>query len=459
MQKHSSRYYFIIVAAIAAVAGLLFGFDTGVISGAILFISEKFHLSAQMNGLVVSSVLIGALMGAIISGRITDIFGRKNLLIVDALIFIIGTLISALAWDVTSLIIGRIIVGVAIGIASYSAPLYISEMAPKKYRGALVSLNQLAIAIGILASYIVDYIFSHWGAWRVMLAVGVVPAVFLFIGMLFLPYSPRWMVLKGRKAGAFNILKRLRNCEVMAQEELDQIEANLLSSQKGSWKMLFSPKIRIALLIGVGLAVMQQVTGINTLLYYAPTIFKMAGFSGASGAILATTGIGVVFVLCTCISMAFLDMWGRRPLLYLGLVLMSVSLGALALVFHYSADYSMTLRLLTLVSMLVYVSGFAISLGPIMWLLITEIFPLNVRAFGASVCTCMNWAANWVVAFTFLSLVQFCGLSSTFLIYLVFSLLSLAFIYYLVPETKGCSLEHIEANLYVGRRPRDWGAQ
>ena len=203
------NHFYIIVAMIAALSGILFGYDTGVISGAILFIKDEFHLSAAMNGLVVSAVLMGALIGAVVSGRLTDRFGRKHLLISDAIIFIAGTLGSSLAPNIASIIISRVVVGIAIGIASYIAPLYISEIAPAKYRGALVSLNQLAITLGILLSYIVDAIFADSHAWRWMLGLGIAPAFVLLFGMIFLPYSPRWLMSRGREADALKALNKI----------------------------------------------------------------------------------------------------------------------------------------------------------------------------------------------------------------------------------------------------------
>lgn len=451
MKKH----FYIVVAMIAAFSGILFGYDTGVISGAILFIKDEFHLSPQMNGLVVSAVLFGALLGAIISGRLTDRFGRKRLLIADAIIFMVGTLGSCLAPDITSIIISRIIVGIAIGIASYIAPLYISEISPARHRGALVSLNQLAITIGILISYIVDAAFANTHAWRWMLGMGIVPAFCLLVGMIFLPYSPRWLMSRGRETEALHSLQKIHGKSSASQEQLEIIKASL-QQQKGDWRMLFSKAIRAPLLIAGGLAFLQQVTGINTIIYYAPTIFQMSGFSSASSAISTTTIIGVAFVLFTILALPLVDSLGRRFLLFTGLAAMALSLGLLSLSFHLQSQAG-ALKWLTLISMLVFIAGFAISLGPIMWLMIAEIFPLKVRGFGASLATCINWGSNWLVAITFLTLIHSLGASGTFFIYFLISLLSIVFVYFWVPETKSCSLEDIEANLYAGKPARRLG--
>ncbi len=450
------KNFYIVVALIAALSGILFGYDTGVISGAILFIRDEFSLSPQLNGLVVSAVLFGALLGAIISGWLTDRFGRKNLLIVDAIIFIIGTLGSSFATHLSALIISRIIVGIAIGIASYIAPLYISEIAPAKYRGALVSFNQLAITLGILLSYVVDSIFAESQAWRWMLGIGIIPAVLLLIGMIFLPYSPRWLMSRGRETEALKALKKINGQHHSECLEQLQIIKNSLRQQKGNWRMLFSSPIRTTLFIAGGLAFLQQVTGINTIIYYAPTIFQMAGFNSASSAISTTMIIGVAFVLFTILALPLVDSLGRRFLLLTGLTAMSLSLGLLSWTFHLQHP-GPVLKQLTLISMLVFIAGFAISLGPIMWLMIAEIFPLKVRGLGASIATCINWSSNWLVAITFLSLISWIGPSGAFGIYFSLSLIAIVFVYLWVPETKACTLEDIEANLYAGKSARRLG--
>lgn len=453
--NHKNSYYVILVAFIAALSGILFGYDTGVISGAILFIAKQFHLSAALNGFVVSSVLLGACAGAIISGRATDFFGRKIMLMFDAALFIIGTLITAFASTITILIIGRIIVGTAIGIASFTAPLYISEISPKQFRGALVSLNQLAIATGVFISYLVDYHFSKSGEWRWMFATGIFPAFFLLIGMFFLPFSPRWMMQKGKKEKAFFILNTLRRCAVIAEMELQEIDQSLMH-EKQSWHYLFHPRIRNTLIIGIAFSLMQQLTGINTILYYAPTIFQLSGFYAASSAIFASIGIGIIFLLFTIVSVLLIDKIGRKPLLYCGIILMALALLAMMLAFHLNTALLST-KLILLIGMFIYVMAFAISLGPIAWLMIAEIFPMQVRGLGASIATFFNWSANWLVSITFLSLIDCFGKSDTFSFYFIACLLSLVFVYYYAPETKGCSLEKIEANVLAGNKLRELG--
>jgi sugar porter (SP) family MFS transporter len=448
--------FFIFIAVIAAIAGILFGYDTGVVSGAILFINDEFNLSPQINGLVVSAVLFGALMGALLSGRLADQIGRKRLLLLDAIIFILGTLATAVGNTITLIIIGRIIVGVGIGIASYAAPLYISEISPAKYRGALVSLNQLAVTLGILLSYIVDYIFAPYSAWRWMFLAGIFPAALFFLGLLKLPDSPRFLAVKGQTQEALYILMRIHGNKKSAVKELSQIRKSA-NQQSNHWRILFSPFIRSTLVIGVGLAILQQVTGINTIIYYAPTIFKMAGFETASAAIFATMGIGIVFVLFTILALPLIDTLGRRPLLLIGLAGMGLSLFLLSFAFRYPA-HSALLKWTAMSSMLLYIACFAFSLGPIMWLMIAEIYPLKVRGLGSSLATAANWGSNMFVALTFLTLIQLLGASATFFIYFLISIAGMLFIYYLVPETKHVSLERIEANLQAGMSFRKIGS-
>lgn len=452
-----NNYTLIYIAFTAALAGILFGYDTGVMSGAILFIDEEFGLTAAANGAVVGAVLLGAFLGAIISGWAADYLGRKKLLIITACAFIIGSVETAQSPSIYWLTGGRIFIGMAIGIASYTAPLYISEISPSKHRGALVSLNQLAISIGILISYIVNYCCASYaveGEWRWMLGLGVVPAVMLLAGMAYLPCSPRWMLSKGNEAEARRVLRKIRGGDAEVNNEIDEIKRTLNDNVK-DWKVLFSARVRPALWIGFGLAIIQQITGINTILYYAPTIFKMSGFETHSAAILATMGIGAVFVAFTLISLRLIDTLGRRPLLLAGLTGMIIGLAFLSWVFNSAASES--LHVLTVGSMLLYIASFAMSLGPVVWLMISEIYPLRVRGVGASLATCVNWMSNLLVTATFLLLIELVDASGTFMLYLALSVLSLFFVYYLVPETKDVSLEEIEANLMAGKPWRELG--
>jgi SP family galactose:H+ symporter-like MFS transporter len=452
-ESHPSRFVYI-VAAISALGGMLFGYDTGVISGAILFIKKEFVLSTALEEVVVSVVLIGAVSGAAAGGTLADRFGRRKLIIITAAIFALGAVGTALAQNVAWLIIGRIIVGAAIGAASFTAPLYISEISPVNVRGRLVSFNQLAITIGIVVSYLVGYALSGIGEWRWMFGLAAIPSAMLGIGLLFMPDSPRWLLSHGLVDKAHVVLKRIRGI-ANVNDELHEIQMSL-SQQSGSWSEFLSPLVRPALIVGIGLAIFQQASGINTVIYYAPTIFQFAGFKSASAAILATVGVGVINMVMTTVAMQLLDRVGRRPLLLIGLVGMVLSLSILGLAFLLPGMVHI-LGWIAVGSLMLYVGSFAISLGPVFWLLISEIYPLKIRGLAMSAVTVVNWGANLIVALTFLSIIQVLGRPGTFWLFGLVGIGAWVFSYLFVPETKGRSLEEIESHWRSGKHPRLMG--
>jgi MFS transporter, SP family, galactose:H+ symporter len=431
-----------IVAAVSALAGLLFGYDTGVISGAILFVQEDFHLATFWEEAVVGAALLGCVIGAAIGGKLADRFGRRKVLIWVAVLFIVGAVGTALAPDAVWLSLGRVVVGIAIGIASFTAPLYISEISPANVRGTLVSLNQLMITIGIVCSYLADYGLAGGREWRWMFGVAAIPALIMLIGLLFVPESPRWYMRQGLRDLARTVLSRIRS-GADVNVELAEIESSL-GKQEGSWRELLSPALRPALIIGVGLAVFQQITGINTVIYYAPKIFLLAGMHSKSAAILATAGVGVVNVLMTVVALWLLDRAGRRALLLWGIVGMVISLGFLGFAFV-SPNLTQVLSPVAVVCVMLYVACFAIGLGPVFWLMISEIYPLKIRGRAMGIATMSNWGSNWIVALTFLSLLDHLGSARTFWLYALAGVAAWIFVYRLVPETKGKTLEEIEA--------------
>jgi sugar porter (SP) family MFS transporter len=449
------NFFVCLTAATAALAGLLFGFDTGVISGAILFIKGEFGLTPFTEELLVSAALLGAVCGAALSGRITDLRGRKRTIFGTACLFAVGSILCAVSTSIGVLIAGRIAVGLAIGVASYTAPLYIGEIAPPKLRGGLVTLNQLAITVGILLAYVVDATFAPSGNWRWMFGFGLLPALALGCGIAVLPESPRWLLLHQHKEAAIKVLSRIRSTKEAAKitAEVDDI---LEHAESGHGKLsdLFSPMVMRVLFVGIALAVIQQITGINTVIYYAPTIFQQAGFQSALGSIIATAGVGLVNVLMTVVSIPLLDRVGRRPLLLASLGGMAFSLAALGLGFAVGGE---ALKWIGVLSLAVYIASFAIGLGPVFWLLISEIYPLGIRAQAASVATMANWLSNFLVSLTFLSLLNRLGSVSTFLLYAALSLAGLWFCFRFVPETKGVPLERIERDLRAGRPLRELG--
>jgi MFS transporter, SP family, galactose:H+ symporter len=414
-----------------------------VISGAELFLKNDFTLSTFTLEVIVSGVLAGAAVGALLGGHMADLFGRRRLLIVTAIIFGLGGIACALAISPAILIFGRIIVGLGIGLASATVPVYISEVSPANARGWQVSLFQLAITVGILVAYMVDYAFAAIQGWRWMFGLAVVPAAIFGLGMLVLPESPRWLARRGQHSAARATLMRIRGTSEVSSE-LEEIERILTHAvERGKLSDILAPSIRPALVVGIGLAIFQQITGINTVIYYAPLIIQSAGISSASGAILATAGIGVVNVLMTIVAMWLIDRMGRRPLLLIGIAGMAVTLGFLGLAFHLS-EKSEALIWLTVISMMVYVGSFAISLGPIFWLLISEIYPLKIRNSTEGLSAAFNWGSNLLVSLTFLTLLQMIGPTRTFWLYGFFAVAAWIFSYFRVPETKGRTLEEIE---------------
>ena len=443
-----------VAAAISALGGMLFGYDIGVISGAILFINKQFSLSPGMEEIVVSSVLLGSLAGAAAGGMLADRLGRRRLSIATAIVFCLGAAGAALAPDTAWLIIARVVAGVAIGVASFVSPLYISEIAPVDIRGKLVSINQVALTSGIVISYLVDYAFAPSQDWRWMFALAVIPAAAFGIGLLFIPDSPRWLAGRGCLDQAREVLKKIRPQE-QVESELKEIRSSV-SQQKGNWSELFGKLLRPAMLVGVGLAIAQQITGINTVIYYAPTIFKFAGLSSASAAILASVGVGVINVVLTVVAMQLIDRVGRRPLLLISLAGMAASLFVLAGAFMLP-QFKSVLGWIAVGSLMTYVGFFAVGLGPVFWLVLSEIYPLRIRGRAMSVGTAANWSANLIVALTFLTLTKLIGKPGTFGLYAAVTIGAWFFAYFLVPETKGKTLEQIEAHWRTGKSPRALG--
>ena len=435
------RPFVLLVASVGALGGLLFGYDTGVISGAILFITHDFALPTKLQEFTISVVLIGCMAGALTAGWFADRIGRRWTLFVAGVVFIAGAIVSAFAPDEYVLLAGRLIVGIGIGFSSVVAPLYISEVAPSNVRGALVSLYQFAITVGILAAYLVDYALAAGGQWRWMLGIAVVPSLVLVFGMLAMPESPRFLFKLGQEERARSELTRIVNDPTEIAEEESSIRESLKIAAAGP-EALRTPQVRVALFIGITLAVLQQVTGINTVIYYGPQIFQLAGIASNSASILAETLVGTVNCLMTLVAIFFVDRVGRKPLLYAGLVGMFLALSALGLAFT-QAHLSGSRSTIALISMMVYVGCFAFSLGPIVWLLISEIFPLPARSFGMSVSTLANWVGNFAVSQFFLTEIHLIGTPMTFGIYAVLCIVTIGFIRTMVPETKRELLEQV----------------
>jgi sugar porter (SP) family MFS transporter len=433
--------FVVVAAAVAALGGFLFGFDTGIISGALLFIKQEFGLSAGLQQLVVGSLLLAAVVGALLGGPISDAWGRKRTLILAALVFGVGALVASYSPNLAVLVVARVLLGLAIGIASMIVPVYIAEIAPPRVRGALVSLQQFMITVGIMVSYLVSYAFSGSGAWRWMLGVGMIPAAILFVGMLPLPESPRWLLAKDRRQDALSVLHRIRHEEHNPEAELAEIEAVHKMQAGVSYRDLFRPSVRPALIVGVGIAFINQMVGVNAVIYYAPTILKDAGFS-SSAAILATTGIGILNMLVTLCALLLIDRVGRRPLLLVGISGVLLALIVLGAAYLLPGGPSGA-GVLLVAGLLVYIASFAASLGIAIWLLNSEVYPLEVRGKGAAAGAFTHWVLDFVIASTVLTLIATITPTGMFWFYGLFAILGIIFVLRRVPETKGKTLEEV----------------
>jgi sugar porter (SP) family MFS transporter len=441
------------VGGVTFLAGLLFGYDQGVISGALPLLQKDLGLSTIESEIVTSWVTLGALFGALVAGGTADRIGRRWTAVGAGILFAGGALVEAVSPGAGLLTVGRVVTGLGVGFASVVAPLYAAEMSPKWLRGRFVSTYQLAITVGILFAYLADDALTGGGRWRVMFGLAVIPGIALVVGFLVMPESARWLLKMGRRDDARAVLVKVDGADV-ADAELSQIEADLAAEERegqASWGEVLSPSLRRALWLGLGLAVLQQVTGINAIIYYANEIFAEAGFTTAEQQAKATLwAVGVVNVLATLIAVAWVDKFGRRPLLLTGLVGMTVSLGAVggsfaALDAHpESATSTTTGGIVTVLALVVFIASFAFSMGPIVWTLIAEIYPNRVRGRAISVATAANWLAAFLVAQFFLSLVDAIGESTTFFLFAALCVVSFVFVWFLVPETKGRSLEEIQ---------------
>ena len=454
-KKPKVGVWLLLVGAVIMLSGLLFGYDQGVIAGALDGIQHSFGASTTMIQIITSWVTLGALAGALVAGAMADKLGRRVTILLAAVLFTIGAVLEAISPNTTILVIGRLIVGFGVGVASVAAPLYAAEQAPTRLRGRFVSIYQLAITIGIFIAYIVDQALINNDMWRVMLGVSAVPAVLLFFVMVPMPDSPRWFVKAGRRDDAIAALEKVRP-EVDASAEVDEIEraAKEDEANTATWGEVFAKKLRKPLMIGIGLAVFQQITGINAIIYYANKIFAQAGFATPADQAAATTwAIGGVNVLATFIAVAYVDRFGRRPLLLAGLVGMASALVTVGISFHFmdNADTSgtgaggpTTAGIITLVALVVFIASFAFSLGPVVWTVINEIFPNRVRGRAVAVATAVNWGSAWLVSQFFLTLIDSIGNSATFYLFGGFAVIAYVWIWKTVPETKGRSLEEIQ---------------
>jgi len=433
------------VALIAAIGGFLFGYDTGVIGGAMLFMQKDLGLKTHgQQQLTVAILLLGAIVGALIAGWLAQRISRRRTKMISGTVYVIGGIGCAAAQSYWQILAGRFWLGLAVGCASFVSPMYIAELVPPRIRGGVVSFNQLMVTLGILAAYIVD-----WGLaplpnnWRWMFLLAVIPGSALAIGMYFMPFSPRWLIDKGREDEARAVLETYRFEEDDVDAEIQEIKD--VAEEEFSVRELLGKAVRRMMVIGVALAIFQQIVGINTVIYYAPTILKFAGEQN-TGALTQSVYIGCTNVFFTIVAILLLDRLGRRFFLITGTSILTVALVVLG-AFFASPTLQHSLGWLALVALLVYIMGFAIGLGPVFWLMISEIFPLQMRGPAMAVCTMFNWGFNFLISYTFLTLTDVLTKQGTFWLYAFFGVCAVVFFATLVPETKDRSLEEIQSDL------------
>lgn len=445
------KNYILFIALSAALGGLLFGYDTAVISGAIGNLTEYFHLTPIETGWAISSALVGCLIGAFFSDYLSNRFGRKATMIITAILFILNSIGTALPNSFTMFVLFRIVGGIGVGIASMVVPMYIAEIAPPKRRGALVGNYQLAIVIGIVLVYFVNYFIAlqgdaNWNlniGWRWMFGSEIIPSILFLIFIFLIPESPRWLFQKGEITEAVGVLEKLNSPEDAIQVQ-NEIKNSLNQEDKNQWKHLVNPIFKKALFVGVGLSILQQLTGINAILYYAPEIFKSLG-SSTDVSLLETSILGVVNLIFTLLAIRLVDKMGRKPLLYIGSIGMTIALAAVGLFIYYDAVGNWVLPFL-----LLFMASFSISWGPIVWVLLSEIFPGKIRSLALAISVFIQWVANFVVTQVFPSLIENQWLKThfngafPFYLFSVICLLSFLFVWKKVPETKNKTLEEMD---------------
>ncbi|AHI02019.1 hypothetical protein KALB_8662 [Kutzneria albida DSM 43870] len=429
-----------------ALGGILFGYDLGVISGVLLLIKPLWHLDSFAQGVVGGCLAAGAILGAVFATRLTDRLGRRKAIMAAAVVFALGTLGCTFAPDVTVLVVSRFVVGVAVGASSASVPTYLAELSPGRARGALSSLNQLMIVSGILIAYIVDYALNDSGNWRGMFAAALIPAVLLLVGMAFMPETPRWLLKAGREEEARAVLTATQPAEDVERELAEIREVISLSgTERGKLRDLGSKLVRPALVVAMILAIGQQFSGVNAINLYAPTMFTNLGF-GTSAALLAAVVLGLVKVLFTAGEVLVVDRWGRRPLLLVGSLMMAATLFLLGLAVLTIHDTSLA-GITALVLLIVYLAGYELGWGAVVWVMIAEVFPLRVRGIGTGTASVVLWAATFAITFIFPVMNTGIGLAYSAWIFAGIGILLFLLVRKFVPETKGRTLEQIELEL------------
>lgn len=447
--KNDQKSFLFKVIFVSTFGGLLFGYDTGVINGALPYMSEALNLNSFTEGLVASSLLFGAALGAVFGGRLSDYNGRRKNILYLAVLFFIATLGCTLAPNVTVMVIFRFLLGLAVGGASVTVPSYLAEMSPAESRGRMVTQNELMIVTGQLLAFVFNAILGNTmghnsDVWRYMLVIASLPAIILFFGMLKMPESPRWLVSKRKNDDALHVLRQVRE-EKRAQSELNEIKTAFIKeseSNKATFKDMAVPWVRRIVFLGIGIAIVQQITGVNSIMYYGTEILKDAGFR-TEAALIGNIANGVISVLATFVGIWLLGKVGRRPMLLTGLLGTTTALlliGIFSLTLEGSAALPYIVLALT-VTFLAFQQG---AISPVTWLMLSEIFPTRLRGLGMGVTVFCLWIVNFFIGLLFPVLLDKVGLSTTFFIFVALGLVAIAFVKKFLPETKGLTLEQLE---------------
>ena len=454
--RQKANFFIFIVASIAALGGFVLGFDAGVIVDGKDQITSEFLLSNFQWSIITSISVLGALIAVPISGRFTDRFGTKTMLLITSIGFLTGLTLTATAYNLFQLITGRFLIGICIGIASFSAPLFISEIAPPSIRGSMVLLNGVAITAGQTLSFLASYFLHDISSfsWRIILCIEILPALALFIGMLFMPKSPRWVAKNNGIESARKILIKIRGKNYpFLEKELSEIHQNIFHAvSRTGFKNLFSKKMAPVLMVGMGLGILQQFVGISAIMYYGPVIFESVGFHSIKNAIFATFFIGLINLIFTIVSAFLVDHVGRRFLLLTGSLIAAISMLLISI-----SSLGWFNEKWGIFFMASYMIGYCIGLGSLFWVVIAEIYPLHIRGSAMSVVTSVQCTANFIVTITFLQVFNRLGNSETFLLFGMMCLTAFVFVYFYVPETKRVPLELIEENLNKGKKTRYLG--
>ncbi|WNS77799.1 sugar porter family MFS transporter [Domibacillus sp. DTU_2020_1001157_1_SI_ALB_TIR_016] len=448
-EQRNQKSFLTTIIVISTFGGLLFGYDTGVINGALPFMSEALGLNSFTEGVVASSLLFGAALGAVVGGRLSDYNGRRKNILYLAVFFFIGALGCTLAPNVTAMVIFRFLLGLAVGGASVTVPTYLAEISPVESRGRMVTQNELMIVGGQLLAFVCNAVLGNMMSdnihvWRYMLAIAALPAVFLFVGMIKMPESPRWLFSKGKDEEALAVLRKIRT-EEQAQAEFNKIKGTVLNEAKvkqAALQDLAVPWIRRIVFLGIGIAVVQQITGVNSIMYYGTEILKDAGFQ-TEAALIANIANGLISVIAVCVGIVLLGKVRRRPMLLVGLAGTTTSLLLIG-IFSNVLDGSGALPYVVLsltVTFLAFMQG---AVAPVTWLMLAEIFPLRLRGLGMGISVFCLWIANFFIGLTFPVLLENIGLSTTFFFFTAMGLAAIAFVKKFLPETKDRTLEELE---------------